>query len=303
MNQNINPYKILGIHKNYSLEELKDKYKRVAKKAHPDRGGSEELFNLVTLCYKKLYEEYKLKRINKQFNDLKLDFSQYSEQQNNVQRRNQYLNQETVQQNTQRYGNRYNTNDFQDTFNKVYDDHKISNPFDNGYGDMMLESRPDREDINISRKVNNMKQFNTAFESEPINKYNKKMIVYKEPEALPSSTKTLKYTELGIDNVKDFSTETNNLHCSDYKKAHSTNRLADPRLMNNRRQFNNIGDVEADRSNISYVMSEEDLIKEAKRKRKEQKLEQRRLRKQQEQDNQAERNFELINNLMVRYKT
>ena len=73
--------------------------------------------------------------------------------------------------------------------------------------------------------------------------------------------------------------------------------------MNNRRQFNNIGDVEADRSNISYVMSEADLIKEAKRKRKEQKLEQRRLRKQQEQDNQAERNFELINNLMVRYKT
>ena len=32
-------------------------YKRVAKKCHPDKGGSEELFNLVTLCYKKLYEE------------------------------------------------------------------------------------------------------------------------------------------------------------------------------------------------------------------------------------------------------
>ena len=299
MSQNINPYKILGIHKNYNLEELKEKYKRVAKKAHPDRGGSEQLFNLVTLCYKKLYEEYKLKAINKQFNDLKTDFNNYTEKQNNVQRRNQYLNQETTQQ----YSNKYNSNDFQDTFNRVYDDHKIGNPFDNGYGDMMLESRPDREDINISRKVNNMKQFNTAFESEPLNKYNKKMIVYKEPEALPSSTKTLKYTELGVDNIKDFSTETNNLHCSDYKKAHSTNRLADPRLMNNRRQFNNIGDVEADRSNISYVMSEEDLIKEAKRKRKEKKLEQKRLRKQQELDNQAERNFELINNLMVRYKT
>ena len=50
-------------------------------------------------------------------------------------------------------------------------------------------------------------------------------------------------------------------------------------------------------------MTEEDIIKEAKRKRKEQKLEQRRIRKQQELDNQAERNFELINNLMVRYKT
>ena len=292
MDQNINPYKILGIHKNYTIEELKDRYKRVAKQAHPDRGGSEALFNLVTLCYKKLYEEYKLKRINKQFNDLKLDFNNYTEQQNNSQRRNQYLEE----------NNRYNQNDFQDTFNKVYDDHKISNPFDNGYGDMMLESRPDREDINISRKVNNMKQFNTAFESEPISKYNKKMIVYKEPEALPSSTKTLKYTELGIDNVKDYSTETNNLYCADYKRAHSTTRLADPRLMKNRTSFNNMGDIKASRSNISYTMTEEDLIKEAKRKRKEQKLEQRRLRKQQELDNQAEKNFHLINNLMLRYK-
>ena len=256
MDQNINPYKILGIHKNYTIEELKDRYKRVAKQAHPDRGGSEALFNLVTLCYKKLYEEYKLKRINKQFNDLKLDFNNYTEQQNNSQRRNQYLEE----------NNRYNQNDFQDTFNKVYDDHKISNPFDNGYGDMMLESRPDREDINISRKVNNMKQFNTAFESEPISKYNKKMIVYKEPEALPSSTKTLKYTELGIDNVKDYSTETNNLYCADYKRAHSTTRLADPRLMKNRTSFNNMGDIKASRSNISYTMTEEDLIKEAKEK-------------------------------------
>ena len=280
MDQNINPYKILGIHKNYTIEELKDRYKRVAKQAHPDRGGSEALFNLVTLCYKKLYEEYKLKRINKQFNDLKLDFNNYTEQQNN----------------------RYNQNDFQDTFNRVYDDHKISNPFDNGYGDMMLESRPDREDINISRKVNNMKQFNTAFESEPISKYNKKMIVYKEPEALPSSTKTLKYTELGIDNIKDYSTETNNLYCADYKRAHSTSRLADPRLMKNRTSFNSMGDIKASRSNISYTMTEEDLIKEAKRKRKEQKLEERRLRKQQELDNQAEKNFHLINNLMLRYK-
>ena len=64
---NINPYDILGIHKNFTIEELKDKYKRVAKKTHPDKGGSEELFRLVTLCYKKLYEEYKLKQIDKQF--------------------------------------------------------------------------------------------------------------------------------------------------------------------------------------------------------------------------------------------
>ena len=49
-----------------------------------------------------------------------------------------------------------------------------------------------------------MKNFNSAFDSEPISKYNKKLIRYKEPEALPSSCKTLKYTELGGGKIKDF---------------------------------------------------------------------------------------------------
>ena len=41
---NINPYDILGIHKNFTIEELKDKYKRVAKKTHPDKGGDSDEF-------------------------------------------------------------------------------------------------------------------------------------------------------------------------------------------------------------------------------------------------------------------
>ena len=55
-------YEILGISKNFTLDELKDKYKRIAKRVHPDRGGNEQTFKLVTLAYKKLYEEYKLKK-------------------------------------------------------------------------------------------------------------------------------------------------------------------------------------------------------------------------------------------------
>jgi hypothetical protein len=40
----------------------------------------------------------------------------------------------------------------------------------------MLDSKTTREDIDINRKINNMKQFNTVFESEPLNNYNKKII-------------------------------------------------------------------------------------------------------------------------------
>ncbi len=288
---NINPYEILGVTKNFTLDELKDKYKRVAKKVHPDRGGSQQLFNLVTLAYKKLVEEYKLKKINKQFNELKTDFSNYSDTQNNTQKRNPEFSKP-----------QYQSNDFREVFNRTYDNHKVHSAYDNGYGNFMIESDGRREDIDIAKKVNNMKQFNSAFEAEPLNNYNRRMIVYKEPEALPSSSKSLKYTELGVGKVKDFSSSTNNLDCTDYKAAHSMNRLADPRMMNNRRNFNSIDDVQADRSNISYQMSEEDLRKQAIKQKKERIREIRRQERQTQMDIQSQKNFERVNKLLLQFK-
>lgn len=288
---NINPYEILGVTKNFTLDELKDKYKRVAKKVHPDRGGSQQLFNLVTLAYKKLVEEYKLKKINKQFNELKTDFSNYSDTQNNTQKRNPEFSKP-----------QYQSNDFREVFNRTYDNHKVHSAYDNGYGNFMIESDGRREDIDIAKKVNNMKQFNSAFEAEPLNNYNRRMIVYKEPEALPSSSKSLKYTELGVGKVKDFSSSTNNLDCTDYKAAHSMNRLADPRMMNNRRNFNSIDDVQADRSNISYQMSEEDLKKQAIKQKKERIREIRRQERQTQMDIQSQKNFERVNKLLLQFK-
>ena len=287
----INPYEILGVTKNFTLEELKDKYKRVAKRVHPDRGGSQKLFNLVTLAYKKLVEEYKLKKINKQFNELKTDFSNYSDTQNNTQKRNPEFSKP-----------QYQSNDFREVFNRTYDNHKVHSAYDNGYGNFMIESDGRREDIDIAKKVNNMKQFNSAFEAEPLNNYNRRMIVYKEPEALPSSSKSLKYTELGVGKIKDFSSSTNNLDCTDYKAAHSMNRLADPRMMNNRRNFNSIDDVQADRSNISYQMSEEDLRKQAIKQKKERIKEIRRQERQTQMDIQSQKNFERVNKLLLQFK-
>ena len=166
----------------------------------------------------------------------------------------------------------------------------------------MIESDGRREDIDIAKKVNNMKQFNSAFEAEPLNNYNRRMIVYKEPEALPSSSKSLKYTELGVGKIKDFSSSTNNLDCTDYKAAHSMNRLADPRMMNNRRNFNSIDDVQADRSNISYQMSEEDLRKQAIKQKKERIKEIRRQERQTQMDIQSQKNFERVNKLLLQFK-
>ena len=301
---NFDPYEILGLTKRFTLEELKYNYKKVAKRVHPDRGGNEKMFKLVSLAYKQLIEIYKLKQINKEFNELKSDFQEFTTFQDNNQRSHRDLH----KKNNKEYKQRNNTNindlntNFTDVFNRIYDDHKVYNPYDNGYGNLMTKSEPNRPDIDIKRTINSMKNFNKTFDDTPISKNNQKIIKYRDPIALPSSLKSLKYTEIGVDKISDFSTETNDLNCVDYKKAYSTSKLIDKNNVRQRSGYNDINSLEAERSNINYTMSDEDLKKQAYLKKKEQLKELKRLERIQQIDMMNQNNFNKINNLMINYK-
>ena len=269
---NFNPYDVLGVSKNFTLEELKYNYKKVAKRVHPDRGGNEKLFKLVTLAYKQLIEIYKLKKINKEYNELKSDFQDFKQEQNNNQRRHRDFHRNSDISSKKSSRNKQNQQDFNgnfgDMFNKVYEENKIEHVYDRGYGDLMTESDANRPDIEIKRTVNSMKNFNQTFDNTPISKNNKKIIKYRDPIALPSSIKTLQYTEIGVDKINGFSTETSNLNCVDYRKAHSTSKLIDKNYVRNRSNYNSIDNLEAERANINYNMSDEDLKKQAYLKKK-----------------------------------
>ena len=39
-----NPYKVLSLSKDASLEDIKKRYKKLARKYHPDKGGDPQLF-------------------------------------------------------------------------------------------------------------------------------------------------------------------------------------------------------------------------------------------------------------------
>lgn len=303
---NFNPYEIIGVSKRFTLDELKYNYKKVAKRVHPDRGGNEKLFKLVTLAYKQLLEIHKLKQINKEFNELKSDFQEFTTNQDNQQRRHRDLHRSSDRSSKKSSRNRQNQQDsngnFGDMFNKVYEENKIDDVYDRGYGDLMTESDANRPDIDIKKTVNSMKNFNQAFDSAPISKHNKKIIKYRDPIALPTSLKTLQYTEIGIDKLSDFSTETSNLSCVDYKKAHSTSKLIDKNYVRQRTGYNDIGGLEAERANIDYNMSEEDLRKQAYLKKKEQLKELKRLERLQQMDMMHQESFNRVNELMVNYK-
>tara|TARA_B100000900_G_C20560202_1_gene708566 strand:+ start:190 stop:1110 length:921 start_codon:yes stop_codon:yes gene_type:complete len=303
---NFNPYEIIGVSKRFTLDELKYNYKKVAKRVHPDRGGNEKLFKLVTLAYKQLLEIHKLKQINKEFNELKSDFQEFTTNQDNQQRRHRDLHRSSDRSSKKSSRSRQNQQDsngnFGDMFNKVYEENKIEDVYDRGYGDLMTESDANRPDIDIKKTVNSMKNFNQAFDSAPVSKHNKKIIKYRDPIALPTSLKTLQYTEIGVDRINDFSTETSNLSCVDYKKAHSTSKLIDKNYVRQRTGYNDIGGLEAERANIDYNMSEEDLRKQAYLKKKEQLKELKRLERIQQMDMMHQESFNRVNELMVNYK-
>jgi len=299
---NFNPYEIIGVSKRFTLDELKYNYKKVAKRVHPDRGGNEKLFKLVTLAYKQLLEIHKLKQINKEFNELKSDFQEFTTNQDNQQRRHRDLHRSSKKSSRSRQNQQDFNGNFGDMFNKIYEENKIEDVYDRGYGDLMTESDANRPDIDIKKTVNSMKNFNQAFDNAPVSKHNKKIIKYRDPIALPTSLKTLQYTEIGLDRISDFSTETSNLSCVDYKKAHSTSKLIDKNYVRQRTGYNDIGGLEAERANIDYNMSEEDLRKQAYLKKKEQLKELKRLERIQQMDMMHQESFNRVNELMVNYK-
>jgi len=47
----MNPYEILELDKNASIEDIKYKYRQLANKYHPDKGGDTEKFKLINLAY------------------------------------------------------------------------------------------------------------------------------------------------------------------------------------------------------------------------------------------------------------
>ena len=55
----LNPYKILGIPKEFNEQMLKKAYLKKAMKTHPDRGGSKDEFQKVTIAYTVLKKKLK----------------------------------------------------------------------------------------------------------------------------------------------------------------------------------------------------------------------------------------------------
>ena len=243
----LDPYRILGIDRNYDETILKKAYLKKALKTHPDRGGSNEEFQKVSIAYTIL-----LKKIN----DLKNNHSHNDLRDNS---KNFMTEQEMDRRTNIRMTDNFDVN----LFNKIYDENKINTAFDDGYGDWMKKSEvPETEQKKLFNGNFNKNLFNHEFEKykkDQQKKNGSQLTVYQNPEVSISYKGKDSIAVLGQGKITDFSGDTGSgLNFRDYKDAYTNSCLIDVHSFKDKGRAKDINSMESSRSNISYEMSEQD---------------------------------------------
>ena len=208
---------VLGLEEEVALtdEELKKAYKKAAFKAHPDKGGSEQHFEAVTRAYAYLTEILKriqggrsqLKKVDAP-NLLKTERSTEAEAWKQV---------EPVRLNPDKLD--------MNAFNKMFEQTRVPDPDDDGYGDWLKSEGKGSEAPKFSGKFNR-DVFNSMFEQEASKSRDvrqKNALSVVSPQALlfnPSYG-----VEIGRDKPADFTTPANadmGLQYTDLKAAYTT---------------------------------------------------------------------------------
>jgi len=249
INNKLNPYKILNIGKNYDKTSLKKAYLKAALSSHPDRGGTQELFQQVSIAYAVLMKKFE----GNQYND-------------HEQLKKSYENKELDT------GQQKMTNDNFDVnvFNKVYSENRMEDIYDKGYGDWFKKEGPQHKTKMFQGEFNK-DLFNREFES-----YKKSHSSKSNELAIREPTENISYkgsdsiVSLGQKNVKNFSGASGNLGFRDLRDAYENSTLININSVDISKRDKDMRTMKSSRTNINYNMSNEDLQRQAMIREKEQ---------------------------------
>lgn len=280
--KNIDPYKILEVDKNANMTQIKNAYKRKARIYHPDKGGSDQQFRIITMAYMSIIEKFKRQQQDKQFSTLKDESRKEMERQSQIQRKNVNMK-----------GNNFNVK----LFNKIYEENKIYDPSDEGYGKWMKDTDFDSD---ITPKVFssefNLNVFNNSF-NEQKEQTSQEIIKYQEPQ--PISLVKQNYQELGGSAPGDYSNGPDSkMGYTDYRKAHTQTTLINPNQVKVR-QYKNVDELNRARGEKTYLTEEETRVIE-RNKGLEKEREEQRLMRLNQYDEMAFRQFERVNKLFLK---
>ena len=262
----LNPYQILGIDTNFDEVMLKKAYLKKAMKTHPDRGGSTQEFQKVSIAYTLLLKKLQDLKNNHNHNDLRNNSKNYMSEQINDSRVNVNM------------GENFDVN----LFNKVYDENKITTPFDDGYGDWMNSNAlQDKKQEKLFNGRFNKNLFNHEFDKYKRDQQKRsgmQLVKYENPEVDISCKGKHSLTVLGQGKISNFSGDTTSgLGFRDYKDAYTNSCLIDVRRFKDTDRPRDINTMESSRTNISYQMSENDNKRYIQQQLKEKQEEEKRL--------------------------
>lgn len=325
----IDSLRLFQLQKNYTIDELKVAYKKLAMKTHPDKtGGNAEQFQLVTKCYMSLLEKYKNRESDKSFNDLRSGSKSYIDEQNGVGSGGRSGDRSGSSGDRAGNGKTGSNSKLQaiepgptvqkdkfdnKLFNKIYEQNKLWESGDDGYGDW-LTSNQDDEAPEVFGKKFNINVFNTTFEGhkDKLTAQSGAIQEFKEPQELVSSSTGFTDIDIFARKVNDFSkplpivgsggSSKADLAYTDLKTAYtSRGAFIDPNKVEYK-TYNSIDELKRDRSAVRYDMTPEQMRDYELRKRREIEEEEKRQDVIRQRDNIVANSYTKIHEKMLGYR-
>ena len=279
-------FELLEVPRQYDLTLLAKQYRKAALKYHPDRvrrhaahlstsqlAELEQMFEKVTKAYLLLMERYTQQEENRPFYELRKQSRTAAKEQQSTTRARPSGGPSGVGADKPASGVRLGGSGDQfdrKLFNKIYNDHRLHAPSDDGHGDwFQSNSSPDFDPENPPKRFSsrfNKDIFNTTFEQLKRDDPNAERQLVKRSEmgVVVPGTNT-PHSTLGEGRIGDYGGNTASLQYSDLKSAHSTHAtLIDAkRVQPENPTFRSIEDLEAHRSQVSHRMSPEETARQA----------------------------------------
>jgi curved DNA-binding protein CbpA len=278
-----NPYKVLGVKYTDDLETIRNKFKKLVLKHHPDRGGDPNIFNIIKKSYQYLYhkkkneQKYHKKEIET-LDDHKKERKEFKKKLSSDYQNIQSLNKINPKNMDQKH------------FNKLFNHFKVKDPDERGYE--IQKSDPNRlEQKDIMKKYKNPKKMQIA--------------IIKEPEPIEASKQN--YKKLGLKHVDDFSKKhSEGQEYTDLQKAYTNQEVLENNMRNVRKESylgknidRQLSSLQSRRSKVSHKMSEQDRLAYELKMEEEKAREAKRQLHMNHQDKISERQFFRMQNYIT----
>ena len=274
--------KIFELNENYDEISLKKAFLKLAFTHHPDKGGDPENFKKLDQAYKFLLKRLSEKDSKKLHHELKGENQAFFKDQMNNTRQNINLSKN------------FDSN----RFNQIYEENRIKNVYDDGYGEWIEENKFTSD--KIEKKNIEKNNFHKVFQEEKSKKVSKDVVLYQEPMVDISFKGKDSLSILGDGKIDNFSGESNSgLQFTDYKDAYSNTHLIDESSVDISKRSKNIKDANYERENISYKMSEEDLRRQKKIELMEERKEKERIERLKKSDQHAFSTYDTLHQRMM----